>query len=76
MTLRPNSIFARGLKIHIDAGKSDQNGYGYNDFVRMMTVPTPPTFSAIGKLFNKDGQTISKWWDRYKMEQQNERLSN
>lgn len=73
MTLRPNSINAKGLQKHIDDGKAEQNGYGYDDFVRMLSVPNPPTFSAVGKLFNKDGQTISKWWDRHLRELENKK---
>jgi hypothetical protein len=66
---RADSIFTKGLKKHIDAGKDTQNGYGYDDFVRMMTVPRKPTYSSVGDLFNKDGQTIKKWWMQYLLEQ-------
>lgn len=66
---RPDSIFAKGLRRHIDDGKDRQNGYGYDDFVRMMTVPQKPSYTSIGHLFNKDGQTIKKWWLQYQLEQ-------
>lgn len=66
---RSDSIDSKGLKSHIDGGRDAQNGYGYDDFVRMMTAQQQPSFTSVGHIFNKDGQTIKKWWKQYLLEQ-------
>lgn len=66
---RTDSIEAVGLRAWLDARKDKQNGWGYEDFVRMMSVPRQPTYSSVGRQFNVDGQTIKSWWIRYQLEQ-------
>lgn len=58
------------LKELIDRGSAMQNGYGYDDFIRMLNIkPKPPSWTSMSRMFNRNVRTIVRWAERYEEEQ-------
>lgn len=49
-----------GLKAWIDRGREKQNGFGYEEFVKLINNPKLNDYN-IGKTMNKDWRTIKSW---------------
>lgn len=73
MTPRPDSIQTIGLKSHIDAGREQQNGRGYREFVKYLThgdeFGEPISIEKLKRAFNRSRPTIEKWIREYCNEQ-------
>ena len=58
------------LRDLIDREKDLQNGYGYDDFVRMLNIkPKPPSWTSMSRMFNRNVRTIIRWAERFEEEQ-------
>lgn len=53
------SIDDLGLPHWINAGRGNQNGYGWKDFDFFCTINMPDT--VMGRVFNKSDKTIKAW---------------
>lgn len=70
---RADSIRAKGLESHVDAGKDQQNGRGYIKLVKYLTegdefgeaIPV----RKLARLYNRSIPTMDKWIDRFCEEQ-------
>lgn len=51
----------------IEQGKADQNGLGWDDFVRIAEKPKSkrPSYRSAGIFFNRDERTIKDWLRRW-----------
>ncbi len=55
----------KSLKLHIEAGRADQNGFGYDEFARIASLPTRPSYRSVALIFNRNERTIKAWFKRY-----------
>lgn len=66
---RPDSISAKGLKRHVDAGLDRQNGRGYRALKRYLEhgdeFGQAMTISRLMTAFNKSRPTMTKWVQQY-----------
>lgn len=69
MAPRPDSIRAKGLKAHVDAGKDEQHGRGYRELKNYLEkgdeLGQPMTISRLMIAFNKSRPTMTKWIQQY-----------
>jgi len=58
------------LRSLIDRGKEQQNGLGYDDFVKLMSMPPEfrPTVYAVAKRYKRNWRTVAGWFKRYEEE--------
>lgn len=69
MAPRPDSIRAKGLPAHVDAGKEEQNGRGYRQLKNYLEkgdeLGQAMTISRLMIAFNKSRPTMTKWIQQY-----------
>lgn len=61
------------LREHIDAGLAEQNGRGYDEFIRLLTkgdeFGEPVPILKFSRIFNRSRMTIERWILRYCVEE-------
>jgi hypothetical protein len=66
---RPDSLRVKGLKRHVDTGKTLQNGRGYKELVHYLEhgdeFGDAMTIARLMKAFNRSRPTITKWIVQY-----------
>lgn len=69
----PRTIPKFPLRQLIDRNRDEQNGFGYDEFVRLLTLPRKrPTVHNIANIFNKNPRTVKGWVERFEEEKDNE----
>lgn len=66
MRYRPPSIEDVGLKKYLNQSKETHNGYGYDDFVRL--IESGLNKAGLAKAFQVERSTIYKWLAIYESE--------
>lgn len=67
MPYRPLSIEQLGLRDYLDATKAQHNGYGYNDFVKLLEVASQ---QKIADRFGVNWYTVHRWLTIYNKEKE------
>lgn len=57
--------YSKSLADHIDAGVTVQNGFGYDEFARIASLPKRPSYKSVGLIFNRNERTIKAWFKRF-----------
>jgi hypothetical protein len=56
------------LRELVERDLAGQNGFGYEDFVKIAAVKKRPSYTSVARIFNRDSRTIKKWFERYEEE--------
>ena len=65
-----SSIRYKGLKRWLNLTRDEHNGFGYDDFSRMVDQPPEkrPTKASLAKIFSVSRHTMTKWLEVHKSE--------